>query len=134
MQVIPTLSKRDGSKDQIEEARLLTQLKAEYRPRLIDRQISDQRDGYQRAGGMLSPETYLLQPQQGLPQTRGSATGGPSSYWSVPEQLDFPKLLAYYGTDWAAISNHMGSKTHTMVNCIKESQLLCFVSSDKFTG
>jgi hypothetical protein len=38
-----------------------------------------------------------------------------SSYWSVPEQTDFPALLRHFGTDWHAIAKHMGSKTHIMV-------------------
>jgi hypothetical protein len=38
-----------------------------------------------------------------------------SSYWSVPEQTDFPALLQHFGTDWHAIAKFMASKTHTMV-------------------
>ena len=38
-----------------------------------------------------------------------------SSYWSVPEQNDFPALLQHFGTDWGAIAKHMTSKTHVMV-------------------
>lgn len=38
-----------------------------------------------------------------------------SSYWSVPEQTDMIKFLAHFGTDFAAISAHMGTKTQTMV-------------------
>jgi hypothetical protein len=38
-----------------------------------------------------------------------------SSYWSVPEQNDFPALLQHFGTDWTAIAKHMTSKTHVMV-------------------
>jgi serine/arginine repetitive matrix protein 2 len=40
---------------------------------------------------------------------------GASSYWSVVEEHDFKKCLAYYGTDFLAIANHMGTKTQTMV-------------------
>jgi serine/arginine repetitive matrix protein 2 len=40
---------------------------------------------------------------------------GPSSYWSVTEQNDFAKNVAHFGTDWAAIATHMGTKTQTMV-------------------
>jgi hypothetical protein len=39
----------------------------------------------------------------------------PSSYWSVPEQNDFPALLRHFGTDWQGIARHMTSKTHIMV-------------------
>ena len=38
-----------------------------------------------------------------------------SSYWSVPEQTDFAKYIAHFGTDFAAISAHMQTKTHTMI-------------------
>ncbi|KAM3417312.1 hypothetical protein BST61_g5564 [Cercospora zeina] len=38
-----------------------------------------------------------------------------SSYWSVPEQTDFAKYIAHFGTDFAAIANHMGTKTQTMI-------------------
>ena len=41
---------------------------------------------------------------------------GPSSYWSVPEQMDFIKLVNYYGKDWNAIAARMGTKTATMVS------------------
>jgi hypothetical protein len=40
---------------------------------------------------------------------------GPSSYWSVMEQTDFKRNVAHFGTDFVAIANHMGTKTHTMV-------------------
>lgn len=38
-----------------------------------------------------------------------------SSYWSVPEQSDFPHLLASFGTNWAMISQRLASKTTVMV-------------------
>ena len=41
---------------------------------------------------------------------------GASSYWSVTEEQDFQRCLEYYGTDFQLISNHMGTKTHTMVS------------------
>lgn len=40
---------------------------------------------------------------------------GHSSYWSVNEQTDFRRNVAHFGTDWAAIANHMGTKTTVMV-------------------
>ena len=65
-------------------------------------------------------ETTRQQPQQPQqqpqPQQQKSASQT-SSYWSVPEQTDFQKLVAHFGTDWLAIANWMKSKTHTMV-CI----------------
>ncbi|KAK1983519.1 hypothetical protein LZ30DRAFT_714191 [Colletotrichum cereale] len=38
-----------------------------------------------------------------------------SSYWSVAEADNFPSLLKSFGTNWAAIARHMGSKTPVMV-------------------
>lgn len=56
------------------------------------------------------------------PEPSGRATPAPtasgptaSSYWSVVEQSDFPKLLRSFGTDWPAIAQHMATKTATMV-------------------
>ncbi|CZT48988.1 uncharacterized protein RSE6_09766 [Rhynchosporium secalis] len=43
------------------------------------------------------------------------ATQQTSSYWSVPEQTDFPALLRHFGTDWHGIAKWMTSKTHIMV-------------------
>ena len=40
----------------------------------------------------------------------------PTSYWSVPEQRDFPRLLAHFGRDFEGISNFMKTKTTVMVN------------------
>jgi Myb-like DNA-binding domain len=39
-----------------------------------------------------------------------------SSYWSVPETHYFPKLIEYFGTDWAGISTFMETKTSNMVS------------------
>ena len=38
-----------------------------------------------------------------------------TSYWSVPEQLKFPDLIAYYGRDFAAIADFMKTKSSTMI-------------------
>jgi len=38
-----------------------------------------------------------------------------SSYWSVPEQTQFPALLRHFGTDWHGIARFMTTKTHIMV-------------------
>lgn len=39
----------------------------------------------------------------------------PTSYWSVPEQRDFPQLLAHFGRDFEGISQFMKTKTTVMV-------------------
>lgn len=46
-----------------------------------------------------------------------------SSYWSVAETNDFPLLLRSFGTEWASIAAHMGSKTTIMV-CLTSNPLL----------
>ncbi|KAL3427876.1 myb-like DNA-binding protein [Phlyctema vagabunda] len=69
-------------------------------------------------------ETQTFQPQDRVgsapplnsdsPQDRRSIQQT-SSYWSVPEQTEFPALLRYFGTDWHGIAKFMTSKTHIMV-------------------
>lgn len=59
-------------------------------------------------------------PVQEEPERKPAAAAAPtkpsaSSYWSVPEQNDFVKYIAYFGTDFAAIAAHMGTKTQTMI-------------------
>jgi hypothetical protein len=54
-----------------------------------------------------NPMSFEMQDRQNLEQT--------SSYWSVPEQTDFPALLRHFGTDWHGIAKCMTSKTHIMV-------------------
>ncbi|KAI9671178.1 MAG: hypothetical protein M1817_003685 [Caeruleum heppii] len=55
-------------------------------------------------------------PRQGSRGSRPPAKGGtPSSYWSRPDTIDFPKLLDYFGMDWEGIASHMTSKTSVMV-------------------
>lgn len=62
-----------------------------------------------------NPQTLQMNHEQQQQPSRGAQTAT-SSYWSVPEQQDFQKLVNHFGTDWHAIANHMKSKTHTMVN------------------
>ena len=59
----------------------------------------------------LDMEAHQNQLQGPYPQAQQ-----PSSYWSVPEQKDFPKLLAHFGKDFDAISNYMRTKTAVMVS------------------
>ncbi|KAF2203705.1 hypothetical protein GQ43DRAFT_353266, partial [Delitschia confertaspora ATCC 74209] len=49
------------------------------------------------------------------PRANTNQRPGPSSYWSVVETNDFKRNVAHFGTDWAAIASHMGTKTQTMV-------------------
>ncbi|QSS50739.1 MYB DNA-binding domain-containing protein [Histoplasma capsulatum var. duboisii H88] len=39
----------------------------------------------------------------------------PTSYWSVPEQREFPDLIRHFGKNFEAISQYMRTKTPTMV-------------------
>ncbi|KAJ5597148.1 hypothetical protein N7450_003606 [Penicillium hetheringtonii] len=48
----------------------------------------------------------------------------PTSYWSVPEQRDFPRLLAHFGRDFEGISNFMKTKTTVMKTRRLEERLL----------
>jgi serine/arginine repetitive matrix protein 2 len=66
---------------------------------------------------MLSGDSLMGMPLNMLdrPKTQAGARPGPSSYWSVSELGDFDKNVAHFGTDWVAIANHMGTKTHTMI-------------------
>ena len=52
--------------------------------------------------------TPMFEDRRNIPQQT-------SSYWSVPEQNDFPALLRHFGTDWQGIAKHMTSKNHIMV-------------------
>jgi len=54
-------------------------------------------------------------PPTGFDQQERQNLQPTSSYWSVPEQTEFPELLRYFGTDWHGIAKHMTSKTHIMV-------------------
>ncbi|KAL6704571.1 hypothetical protein ACN47E_008081 [Coniothyrium glycines] len=75
--------------------------------------------------GLLEEPTQLVGDPQFLvglpsslierPKTLPHVRPGPSSYWSVSELQDFDKNVAHFGTDWLAIANHMGTKTHTMI-------------------
>lgn len=67
----------------------------------------------------LGPLGGIAGPSAVEPERSGRATpaaGGASSYWSVVEQSEFPDLLRSFGTNWPAISQHMTTKTPTMVS------------------
>jgi len=62
-----------------------------------------------------TPRTATSTPKKDKDRSDRSVAPTTSSYWSVPEQNDFPRLLATYGTDWVAISQRLASKTTVMV-------------------
>lgn len=67
----------------------------------------------------LGPMSGVAGPSTVEPERSGRANpaaGGASSYWSVTEQSEFPDLLRSFGSNWSAISQHMTTKTPTMVS------------------
>lgn len=108
----PKLEEEQKAKD-IEVANSLASMQAGQTARPVGAQIaySDNWFGPDDA----ARQQQLLQLQQ---QQQQKPTSQTSSYWSVPEQQDFAKLLAHFGTDWPAIANWMKSKTHTMVRAV----------------
>ncbi|KAJ5688849.1 hypothetical protein N7462_003241 [Penicillium macrosclerotiorum] len=66
--------------------------------------------------GMYVFESTEAEPAIALKQSEtGYGSLQPTSYWSVPEQRDFPRLLAHFGRDFEGISNFMKTKTTVMV-------------------
>ncbi|KAK5710814.1 hypothetical protein LTR15_012791 [Elasticomyces elasticus] len=95
----------------LEGAAVLAGLNAHHMSMMpIEPQAVYQQEEY--ATSMVSPEEAARMKAAG--QVPGSRSGA-SSYWSVPEQQDFVKYIAHFGTDFAAIANHMGTKTQTMI-------------------
>ncbi|KAL4794996.1 hypothetical protein BDV19DRAFT_389656 [Aspergillus venezuelensis] len=77
---------------------------------------------------------YALEPTEldnaGLPPAPGAVrpdmnynSPQTTSYWSVPEQRDFPVLLAHFGRDFEGISNFMKTKSTQMVKNYFQRQL-----------
>jgi hypothetical protein len=61
-------------------------------------------------------ESTELEPPMGHKQPEtGYGSLQPTSYWSVPEQRDFPALLGHFGRDFEGISGWMKTKTTVMV-------------------
>jgi len=62
-----------------------------------------------------APRTATSTPKKDKDRLDRSMGPTTSSYWSVPEQTDFPHLLASFGTNWGLISQRLASKTTVMV-------------------
>ncbi|CEJ59853.1 hypothetical protein PMG11_08455 [Penicillium brasilianum] len=80
--------------------------------------VSRPRAGRGRAKeGVYIFESTETDPALVTPKASESGYGSlqPTSYWSVPEQRDFPRLLAHFGRDFEGISNFMKTKTTVMV-------------------
>jgi hypothetical protein len=74
--------------------------------------------------GMYVFETTEAEPIMApKPSETGYGSLQPTSYWSVPEQRDFPRLLAHFGRDFEGISNFMKTKTTVMVS----KPFICFI-------
>lgn len=119
----------------VEEASLLAGLQTSYnrsQPEIASTTIAP--DGFIQA----APAAETIErsrPTTQTPSQRSSA----SSYWSVPEQQDFRKFIAHFGTDFGAIAQHMGTKTQTMVSqwlidYVQQSPLLMSCRSRTFTS
>ncbi|QIW98516.1 hypothetical protein AMS68_004034 [Peltaster fructicola] len=92
----------------LEEASLLTGFSA-GRPALPN-------ESQAPFGGDPYMARQLDDPNRMRPPLQGqSAKSNTSSYWSVPEQNDFNKYIKHFGTDFAAIALHMGTKSQTMI-------------------
>jgi Myb-like DNA-binding domain len=85
--------------------------------------LSDQQRGNPGEVEQRRPATQLTTstldgapPARPLPAARSVSQLQSSSYWSVPETHYFPKLIEYFGTDWAGISTFMETKTSNMVS------------------
>ncbi len=102
-----------------EDANLLATLQAGPNATLSDRKASYTDDWYSQSMQPSVPMDVARQSQQQQQiqqQRQQSKAAATSSYWSVPDQQVFPKLIAHFGTDWNGIANWMTTKTHIMVS------------------
>lgn len=77
-------------------------------PRQYDAKAARERQRARRTSKLSSDEEGHLQPRQ----MQNDLT---TSYWSRPEQTDFPGLLRRFGSNWQAIAEHLKTKTPVMV-------------------
>jgi hypothetical protein len=98
---------KDEQRQDLEGANMLASL---HNPRAEDRPLMPNRDAHM-SGPALADSGPVRPPKQ------KAWTGGqtPTSYWSVPEQNDFPKYVAHFGKDYVAIATYMQTKTPIMV-------------------
>lgn len=110
LQRVPEPRREEFTRQQqdFEGASLLASLHAGHHP-LANEMPMYHQDQYMHAAPMAEHE-------RSRPPTQPLQKASASSYWSVPEQTDFLKYIAHFGTDFAAIAAHMGTKTQTMVS------------------
>ncbi|KAI9825247.1 MAG: hypothetical protein M1832_001281 [Thelocarpon impressellum] len=97
----------------VDDGRSLANIQARAASLEVPPNPQDDRSGVP-ASSSGSPQRETSRPSRGNHRA-GAQT---SSYWSVPESTDFPKLLDHFGSDWQAIASHMTSKTPVMVNLV----------------
>lgn len=71
--------------------------------------------GRAKDGVYVFESTELEPPMANKQPETGYGSLQPTSYWSVPEQRDFPALLGHFGRDFEGISGWMKTKTTVMV-------------------
>ncbi|KAK9848379.1 hypothetical protein MYU51_016809 [Penicillium brevicompactum] len=71
--------------------------------------------GRAKDGVYVFESTEPEQPLANKQHESGYGSLQPTSYWSVPEQRDFPALLGHFGRDFEGISGWMKTKTTVMV-------------------
>ncbi|KAJ5795350.1 hypothetical protein N7457_001949 [Penicillium paradoxum] len=79
--------------------------------------------GRAKEGVYVFESTEVESPLASKQPETGYGSAQPTSYWSVPEQRDFPALLGHYGRDFEGISGWMKTKTTVMVKNFYQRRL-----------
>ncbi|KAJ6185281.1 hypothetical protein N7519_006582 [Penicillium mononematosum] len=79
--------------------------------------------GRPKEGVYVFESTEVEQPLATKQLETGYGSLQPTSYWSVPEQRDFPALLGHFGRDFEGISAWMKTKTTVMVKNFYQRRL-----------
>ncbi|CAI7601066.1 unnamed protein product [Penicillium palitans] len=79
--------------------------------------------GRAKEGVYVFESTELEPPLAAKQLETGYGSLQPTSYWSVPEQRDFPALLGHFGRDFEGISAWMKTKTTVMVKNFYQRRL-----------
>ncbi|KOS39519.1 hypothetical protein ACN38_g9625 [Penicillium nordicum] len=79
--------------------------------------------GRAKEGVYVFESTEVEPPMAAKQLETGYGSLQPTSYWSVPEQRDFPALLGHFGRDFEGISAWMKTKTTVMVKNFYQRRL-----------
>ncbi|KAI9838467.1 MAG: hypothetical protein M1837_002459 [Sclerophora amabilis] len=90
-------------------------LKAEEDQKLKDLEDAQLLAGLQSGANTTADVPTPMVEERPPPPMSARSPPRTSSYWSVPESNEFPRLLDFFGSDWPAIAAHMTSKTSVMV-------------------